>query len=680
MIAACAIKVVPLMCEAHPCRPLSLPHLTVRTVLLLALGLLAPASCCSQDTDTSPMRAKTAFRQVEPDLFAWTDTCNVYVLKDGDAALLIDLGDGSVLEHLGDIGVSRIEWVLFTHHHREQCQGFPKLKSWNAKIAAPEVERALFEKPASFRKMKPSLGDAFTVHGASYVRPPLQPVPLDRAFKTMDDFAWRGHEFRCLDTRGNSPGSMSYFLKRGERWLAFSGDVMLDGAVMHNWFDTEWDYGFAAGIYALHNSASVLECHDPALLLPAHGPVIRDPRKQLKTYQKKLRELAALLVRGYEVSTFGAATQDVVSKPTAVPNLWQTTPHLFKFKGPEFWPNFTLLLADSGHALVVDCGLLDKAFLDKTLSLMKERLGLKQIDAAIVTHCHGDHALEAPHLRDKWGARLWTLDTIADKFQFPLRYDYCALIESYGAGIDSVAFDRTFRAGEKLSWEGYDLTVDWLPGQTEFGLCVQGVIDGRRVAFTGDNVFGDPSNPAQTGHEAVVARNSGILEEGYIYAADYLHRLKPDLLIGGHSFVMDRPADMIKRLRDWAPKLRDAFRGLSTFDDYRYMYDPFWVRAEPYRLTVAPGQSADFTLHVRNFRKRQQQHRIVIHAPDGLSAEPALLEGTVEREATLKVPLRLKAADSAPAGVHIVAFDVTLDGQRYGEWFDVIVNVSGAKR
>jgi glyoxylase-like metal-dependent hydrolase (beta-lactamase superfamily II) len=65
--------------------------------------------------------------ELTPDLFVWTDTCNVYVLRDGDAALLIDLGDGSVLDRLEDIGVKRVEWVLFTHHHREQCQGAPRL-------------------------------------------------------------------------------------------------------------------------------------------------------------------------------------------------------------------------------------------------------------------------------------------------------------------------------------------------------------------------------------------------------------------------------------------------------------------------------------------------------------------------------------------------------------------------
>ena len=88
----------------------------------------------------------------EPNLFVWTDTCNVYVLKDGDAALLIDLGDGSVLDHLAEIGVKRVEWVLFTHHHREQCQGFARLQEWKPQIAGPEAERALFEEPTKFRR------------------------------------------------------------------------------------------------------------------------------------------------------------------------------------------------------------------------------------------------------------------------------------------------------------------------------------------------------------------------------------------------------------------------------------------------------------------------------------------------------------------------------------------------
>jgi len=197
------------------------PNLPKR-ILFLTATLASFSAFAAKLTPVDPEHA--------PDLFVWTDTCNAYVVRDRDAALLIDLGDGSVLDHLKDIGVKRVEWVLFTHHHREQCQGVARLQGTGAQVAAPEAERTLFEHPADFRKLKVTLGDKFTIHGSSYVRPPLLPISLSRTFKTNDSFTWHGREFLCLDTRGNSPGGMSYLLKQDGRWLVFSGDVMLDGA------------------------------------------------------------------------------------------------------------------------------------------------------------------------------------------------------------------------------------------------------------------------------------------------------------------------------------------------------------------------------------------------------------------------------------------------------------------
>ncbi len=455
-------------------------------------------------------------------LHVWTDVVNVYILRSGENAVLIDLGDGSVLSHLHEIGVRRVEWVLFTHHHREQSQGYPLLSKWSPKIGAPEAERALFEGPTKFRAMKPALGDRFTVHGASFVRPGLQPIPLDRGFAKMDEFVWRGIALRAVDTRGNSPGGMSYLWKHADGWVAFSGDVMLAGARMHNWFDTEWDYSFAAGIYALHGSAALLHAFDPMLLLPSHGPEIRAPRAQLQEYQKKLEKLASLVVRGYRIFTFASADQDPVSKPTVVPHVWQVTPHIYKFKGPEYWPNMNLIVADNGHALAVDCGLFDDAFLDQALEGMRKSMGLKQIDACVISHMHGDHMLNAPYLRKKFGTQVWALQDMVNKLEHPERFDYAASVQSYRKGFDSVKVDRAFKPGETFDWQGYKLTIDWMPGQTEFALCLTGTIDGRKVAFTGDNIFANPADPAQNGHEAIVARNSGILEEGYIYGAEYL--------------------------------------------------------------------------------------------------------------------------------------------------------------
>jgi hypothetical protein len=214
-----------------------------------------------------------------------------------------------------------------------------------------------------------------------------------------------------------------------------------------------------------------------------------------------------------------------------------------------------------------------------------------------------------------------------------------------------------------------------MPGQTEFALCLNGAIDGRKVAFTGDNIFANPADPQQNGHEAIVARNSGILEEGYIYGAEYLTRLQPDLLLGGHSWVMDRPAKLIDRYRQWAYDMREGFRALSTDDDYRYSFDPYWVRAEPYRTTLKRGEATEVVVNVRNFRKRNQLHRIEIQTPAGILAEPAVLEGTLDNETRKGFPIRLRATSDAAPGLKIIALDITVDGHRYGQLFDFLVNV-----
>jgi len=611
--------------------------------------------------------------QVAPDVFQWTDVCNVYVLRDGDAALLIDLGDGSVFEALPSLGVQRVEWVLFTHHHREQCQGAARLRGFDVKVAVPAAERAFFETPSAFRKMRPTLEDAFTVYGASYVRPPIEPIPVTQTFARMDDFTWHGREFVCLHTGGNSPGHMTYLLRSGKGWLAFSGDLMLNGAKMHTWFDTEWDYGFAKGIYELGNSAALIAAYEPELLLPSHGPVIREsPAEQLRTYITKLRTLAELYVRGYEIQRFAGCDQDVVSRPTAVPHIWQVSPHLYKFRGPDYWPNFHLLLADNGHALLVDCGLFDRAFLDKSIARMKERLGLKTIDAIFVTHMHGDHALEAEHVRKTYGAKLWAMEGVVDKFERPYDFDLAALLPAYGKDAGPLKFDRILRDGETIDWEGYALTCDWMPGQTKYHSCLHGTIDGKRVAFTGDNIFASATDPRQGGNEAVVARNGGTLEEGYLYAANYLHSIQPDLLLGGHCWAIPQPRALIERFRVRMEALQAAFIALSAEDDYRYMFDPYWVEVLPYRVVVPGSGEAKVRVQVRNYREEPQTHRISVRTPPGLRAEPATFDGKLPGKGAVVHELCLHAEPGAKDGLHMVALDIERDGNRRGELFDFI--------
>ena len=112
-----------------------------------------------------------------------------------------------------------------------------------------------------------------------------------------------------------------------------------------------------------------------------------------------------------------------------------------------------------------DCGLLDEQFLDTALEGLRQHCGLKAIDAVIISHMHGDHFLEAPHLREKWGAQIWALDNMVDKLEHLERFDYSAPIQAYGkklvdgSSLEGVSVDRAVRPGESFEWEGHRFTV-----------------------------------------------------------------------------------------------------------------------------------------------------------------------------------------------------------------------------
>lgn len=646
------------------------------TWLLFAVGTIAASPDLVVGAETNG--DKTTFiqpaKKTLPELFMSIDTCNSYVLRVGDAALLINLGDGGVLKRLPNLGVKRIEWILFTDHHRENCQGIASVDRSVTKVAVSETERELFEKPTQFRKWYPKLGDKYSVYGASYVRPPSAPIPVDRSLSDGEKFVWRGFTIECLSTPGTSPGGMSFLISRDGETFAFTGGVMHNDAKMTNWFDSEWDYGFGKGVDVLMASVERLIAAKITTAFPSQGTVIASADDQFEAYLKKLKMFRASYIRGYPVFDKDVKKRDPISKPTPVDHINRVTPHLYKLSHKTQGKNFAIIVSDSGRGLVLDCGLFPTEMLEEIVVGMREHLGLKSIDAFWISHMHGDHFLLGPTMKAKYGAAAWTLDRIVDRCEHPRRYDYAALVSAYGDGFDGMKIDKKFRDGETVKWEGYTIHVDWMPGQTEFGCCLWLDIDGKRIAFTGDNLFGSPADETQTGHEAVVCRNSAILEEGYVLGSKYLLDLKPDIVMGSHSYVMPEPMPFLQRYHDWSKRMVALYEGLLPDRNYEYLFDPYWVSAYPYRVDFIERDSRKVTVTVRNFRNQPQKHRVRLKLPDGVTAEPSVLEGVVaaNNRAEFQVKLTIDRTKTA-AGVQIIPFDITLDGKHYGELFDFLI-------
>ena len=78
-------------------------------------------------------------------VYRFVDSCNVYVVRSGREAVLIDFGCGDVLDKLPRSGWRRFR-RSFTHHHRDQVQGLPRAVEQGIPIWVPSAEQDLFAK------------------------------------------------------------------------------------------------------------------------------------------------------------------------------------------------------------------------------------------------------------------------------------------------------------------------------------------------------------------------------------------------------------------------------------------------------------------------------------------------------------------------------------------------------
>ncbi|MCK4965405.1 MBL fold metallo-hydrolase, partial [bacterium] len=99
----------------------------------------------SQRTHDRDFQPTGKLTQLSENLYRFEDCCNVYIVKNGSRALLIDFGSGGILDHLKEIGITGIDRVLVTHHHRDQVQGLCGLVDYGFSVTVPAKESHFFE-------------------------------------------------------------------------------------------------------------------------------------------------------------------------------------------------------------------------------------------------------------------------------------------------------------------------------------------------------------------------------------------------------------------------------------------------------------------------------------------------------------------------------------------------------
>ena len=637
---------------------------------LMASGLVSsvsPAEALAAPQAPVRFTPGGGLTQISPNLYLLRDTCNVYVLKNGDRAWLIDFGSGHVLKLLGQIGVTKVEGILHTHHHRDQCQGDARAVAERIPIHVPAHERHLFEDAENFWRNR-------RVFHLYYVRNDFftltRNVPAAGVLRDYETFRWGPHELLIFPTPGHTLGSISLVGTVDGKKVAFSGDLIHSPGKVVNLYELQYQYGSPDGVDFATFSLSKLRELGPELVCPSHGEPFASPAAGMT-------DLIGKMKGWYEAYSPGS-TLTVENKPFAV------TPHLIC--AHQTTATFYAVISESGKALFVDYGsasgnffsgfngaapALDRMrFVEHTIPELKARYGLKSIDVALPSHMHDDHLNGFPYLVRHHSAKIWCYENMVDVLQNPRGYNLgCILAEP-------IKVDRSFRHGERFKWEEFEFTVYYSPGHTEYQMAMFADLDGARVAFTGDAFFPTTGQaPYQLRHN-LIFRN-WVENDSHVKSMRTILEHQPTLVAPGHGKPFLSNKEDMEDLQRRLDKQQGYFRSVVADPDCDFGLNPSWARLYPYQLEARPGTSAAVELRVHNYRAKPMPVEAALVLPASWKATPEVVSLTVPPRGdssggfTVTIPENWDRSQPRVA----IAADIVADGQYLGEIAEGVVDL-----
>jgi glyoxylase-like metal-dependent hydrolase (beta-lactamase superfamily II) len=601
------------------------------------------------------MSEKRAWKRLTEHLYMFEDTCNVYAVIEGGAAILIDFGSGAVLDHLGDIGVQRVHAVIHTHHHRDQCQGDQRAVGAGIPIFVPDHERYLFEHAELFWASK-QLFDMYNVRNTFYSL--TKNVPVAGSLEDFSVWSWAGFRVEIVPTPGHTYGSQTFLLTIDGLRVAFTGDLLYAAGKVQTMYDMQYNYGAVDGVEFAILSLVNLAKHGPQVLCPSHGQPMGD-------VEQALGQTRANLTSFFKLRSAGAAPVNELEFVPVLPHVLAAT---------YACSYFYVITSDSGKALLVDYGApnlqlfapvnryfedFDRVrFVEHSLDRLRTQYGVNQIEAVLPSHYHDDHINGIPYLQKHWGVECWAYENMREILENGRG-------ELLGCVLPTpIKVHRTFHDGERLAWEGMEFTIHHTPGHADYHMGMFGNLDGHAIAFSGDSLHPLPQDNVTF---SLIYRNH-VHKTSHQQTARLYQEYKPDILCTGHGLNRDvTPAVYETFARNAASMTRHWEMLLPGEPDFGL--EPSWTQIYPYQSLAGPGDTINLQLRMNNYRDRPVAAEVRLVLPEQWTVTPAVAELEIEpdKRATADFRVRIPPEYQFPYPRIAISADVTFDGRYLGQ-------------
>ena len=529
---------------------------------------------------------KSGYSQLSHHLYVHHGHVNTGILRDGDRALLIDPSGISLQTTLTELGITNIEQILFTHHHRDNTSGFPI--SDNVRIGVPESEKQWFTEVETFWNDPKYRWHLYNCHPHNLMR--ANAMLVTDTYTEGSQIEWGPAIIRVLETPGHTDGSITYLVDVDNIRFAFSGDLIYDEGKIWELYSLQkgqqtTDYhGFLGARDELKDSLEKVGKSLPTALIPTHGVVMKNPNvaidallHQLTYCYDKYVSISAL--RHYFPKLF----TEFEGRADHMPIREGKPPPDFLRHIGTTW----LIISDTKEAFVMDCG---SPNVIKQIQQLQSDGEISEVTQFWVTHYHDDHVNAIPEFQATFLCETIADGIVAKVIENPKGYR----LPCISPAVTRV--DRVTRDGDSWTWNEFTMTAYHFPGQTYYhgGLLVEG--HGVRMFFSGDSF-------TMAGIDDYCSGNRNLLGEGVGYenCIRRIQQLKPTHIFNCHvDPAFDFTDREIEFMLDTLAEREKCYGDLFPWDHANYGMDDQWIRCCPYEQDVAPGENASLQVEITN--------------------------------------------------------------------------------
>ena len=606
----------------------------------------------------------TRFSQLSHHLYVHHGHVNTGILRDGNRALLIDPSGTTLDATLAELGITNIEQILFTHHHRDNTAGFPIPD--NVHVGVPSKEAAWFSEVETFWNDSKYRWHLYNYHPHNLML--ADSIRVDDTHTEGAEIQWGPASLKVLETPGHTDESVTYLINVDGERFAFSGDLIYDEGQLWELYSLQKgqqtsDYhGFLGARDELRESLEKVRDASPTALIPTHGAVMRDPNKAIEALFERLT--------------------DCYDRYVAISALRHYFPQLFtEFEGraghmpirdgkppPEFLRHFGttwLIISETGEAFVMDCG---SPHVIKQIQRLQADGEISEVTQFWVTHYHDDHVDAIPEFQATFPCETITDSVVARVITNPTGFR----LPCISPAVTRV--DRITHDGDSWQWNEFTMTAYHFPGQTYYhaGLLVEG--HGAKMFFGGDSF-------TMSGIDDYCSGNRNLLgkDVGYEKCLRLIQQLKPTHIFNCHvNPAFDFTDAEIECMLDTLAEREKRYTALFPWDHANYGMDEHWVRCYPYEQEITPGETAQLRLEITNHSSEPRTATAQPILPPAWDVEIDPAETTIPPKADGDIDFSIPIPRSCEAlGRIVIPIDFTYNDCPLGQFREAIFVLTG---